>query len=79
MEENNNNKKQRKCMNETQTADYLALSTETLQRLRGKGGGPIFIKNPVCRRVLYDITDFDVWMSERKVRNTVQGCEMPNA
>jgi predicted nucleic acid-binding Zn ribbon protein len=50
-------------------AKHVQLSTATLERLRVKGGGPIFI-NPVPDRVVYAVEDLDAWMMSRRRRST---------
>ncbi len=58
----------RRYMSETQAAEYLGLSDKTLQRYRGNGKGPPYIK---CGgRVLYDVLDCDLWMCGQKVQST---------
>jgi predicted DNA-binding transcriptional regulator AlpA len=58
----------RRYLSEKQAADYLGLSDKTLQRHRGAGSGPQFVK---CGgRVLYDVIDCDGWMEKQKVQST---------
>jgi len=60
----------RRYMSEKQAADYLGLSNKTLQRYRGNGQGPQFIKCGGRGRILYDIQDCDTWMEAHKVQST---------
>lgn len=58
----------RRYLSEKQAADYLGLSDKTLQRYRGNGQGPQYVK---CGgRVIYDLHDCDGWMESQKVRST---------
>lgn len=58
----------RRYLSERQAADYLGVSDKTLQRYRGSGQGPQFIK--LSGRVLYDVHDCDAWMTSQKVQST---------
>jgi hypothetical protein len=49
-------------------ADYLGLSTSTLNKLRVFGGGPVFLK--LGRRVAYDLGDLDAWLNAKRRRST---------
>ena len=49
-------------------ADYIGLSTSTLNKLRVFGGGPVFLK--LGRRVAYDVADLDAWLASRRRRST---------
>ena len=53
-------------------AEYLRLSTPTLERLRLTGNGPAFAKLTPGRRgsVRYRRTDLDSWLASRLVRST---------
>jgi hypothetical protein len=51
-------------------ATYTGLSASSLNKMRIFGGGPIFIK--YSRRVVYRISDLDVWMNDKRVANTSQ-------
>ena len=55
--------------NTREAANYVRLSTATLERLRVKGDGPVYI-NPVKDRVLYSSQDLDDWMHSRRRRST---------
>jgi predicted DNA-binding transcriptional regulator AlpA len=66
--EHSPNREDRRYLSERQAADYLGISDKTLQRHRGAGTGPQYIK---CGgRVLYDIRDCDSWMESQKVQST---------
>lgn len=49
-------------------AHYTGISASTLNKLRVFGGGPVFLK--LGRRVVYDPTDLDAWLAERRRRST---------
>jgi hypothetical protein len=51
-------------MDETETACALRVSRRTLQRWRGTGEGPAFIRAG-SRRVLYDTTAIERWAGSR--------------
>ncbi|RXG97350.1 helix-turn-helix domain-containing protein [Bradyrhizobium zhanjiangense] len=52
-----------------EAARHVRLSPATLERLRVRGGGPAYI-NPIPSRVIYDVTDLDVWMWSRRRKST---------
>jgi hypothetical protein len=56
-------------LNTREAAKHVRLSTATLERLRVKGGGPIYI-NPVPDRVVYTVADLDAWMASRRRTST---------
>ena len=51
-------------------AAYIGLSKSTLEKMRVTGGGPPFIK--MGKTVVYDVTDLDAWMAERRFRSTAE-------
>ena len=55
-------------LNVDEAAAYVGLSASTLNKLRVFGGGPVFLK--LGRRVAYDVSDLDAWLSERRRRST---------
>ena len=55
-------------INTKQAADYIPCSKSTLDKLRVKGGGPIFVK--VGRSIRYDTVDLDKWIAARKRAST---------
>lgn len=57
-------------MNVVEAAHYTALSKSSLDKLRVYGGGPVYIK--LGKRVVYDRTDLDEWLSSKRVANTAQ-------
>ena len=58
-------------------AEYLKLSTPTLERFRLSGGGPTFAKLTPGPRgsVRYRRADLDAWMASRLVRSTSETSE----
>jgi len=56
-------------LNTREAAKHVRLSTATLERLRVKGGGPVYIK-PVPDRVVYTTSDLDAWMASRRRTST---------
>lgn len=58
-----------RLMTEVETADYLGLTTRTLQAWRVKGGGPPFLR--VSPRVIrYRRVEIDAWLEARRARST---------
>ncbi|MBT4889875.1 MAG: helix-turn-helix domain-containing protein [Rhodospirillales bacterium] len=55
-------------LNRVKAAEYLGLSSKTLDRLRISGGGPRYWK--AGSRVMYDQRDLDAWVDERKRSST---------
>ncbi len=55
-----------------EAAGFLGLSASNLNKKRGTGDGPRYMK--LGRRVLYDQRDITTWATERK-RNHTSGCE----
>jgi excisionase family DNA binding protein len=51
-----------------QAAGYLHLARQTLAKLRCVGGSPPFYK--VGRQVLYDRSDLDAWLNDRRRTST---------
>ena len=49
-------------------ADYVGLSPATLETMRIRGGGPLFVK--LGRRVVYRRKHLDAWLDERKRTST---------
>jgi len=49
-------------------AEYLGLSPATLETMRVRGGGPVFVK--LGRRVVYRREDLDSWLEERRRTST---------
>jgi excisionase family DNA binding protein len=55
-------------LDQREAARLLRLSERTLERLRGSGGGPRFVK---CgRSVRYRETDLEAWIAQRVVSST---------
>jgi hypothetical protein len=55
---------EQRYLDESTTARHLNVSARTLQRWRTEGGGPAFIRAGL-RRVLYDATEIERWVSSR--------------
>ena len=55
-------------LNSRQAADYLGLSTRTLDRFRVSGDGPVFLK--FGGRVRYLREDLDAWARSRRRAST---------
>ena len=51
-------------------AAYMGLSKSTIEKMRVTGCGPVFIK--MAKTVVYDVTDLDIWMAERRFRSTAE-------
>jgi len=47
-----------------QAAEYCGLSKSLLDKLRCKGGGPVFIR--LGRSVVYSTDDLDAWLSANR-------------
>ena len=52
-------------------AEYLGLSPATLETLRCRGGGPVFVK--LGRRVVYRREDLEAWMERERRASTSAG------
>ena len=57
------------ALNTQQAAEYTGLASATLETLRCRGNGPVFVRYS-RRAVRYKIVDLDRWMIERTVANT---------
>jgi predicted DNA-binding transcriptional regulator AlpA len=57
-----------------ETAEYLGLSTSTLERMRVNGTGPVFQKlGPGKRaRVAYRRSDIEAWLQKQRFTSTAQ-------
>jgi hypothetical protein len=55
-------------LNNAEAAKFLNLSPRTLEKLRVIGGGPRFRK--FGRRVLYAMTDLEIWANARSFETT---------
>ena len=51
-------------------AEHCNSTKSTFEKLRVTGGGPPFIK--MGKTVVYDVTDLDAWMAERRFRSTAE-------
>jgi predicted DNA-binding transcriptional regulator AlpA len=56
--------------NQHEASVFLRLSERTLERLRGRGGGPKYSR--LGRRVVYRRADLDAWVASRSFDNTTQ-------
>jgi hypothetical protein len=59
-----------KLLNSEEAADVLGISESMLNKARGKGAGPHFVK--VGTRVLYDQRDLDKFIAARRQRSTAE-------
>ncbi|MBF0296779.1 MAG: helix-turn-helix domain-containing protein [Magnetococcales bacterium] len=59
---------QRPKLKRPDAAQYMGISTSTLEKFACTGGGPQFIK--LGKTVLYDPSDLDSWLEARKVSST---------
>jgi predicted DNA-binding transcriptional regulator AlpA len=57
-------------LNTDEAARYCGLAKATLDQLRSKGGGPIYIK--LGRRVIYDTADLDQWLAAQKFKSSAE-------
>lgn len=51
-----------------EAAAHLGLSKSTLDKLRVRGGGPLFLR--LGRRVVYDLADLEIWAAMGRCANT---------
>ncbi len=52
-------------------AELLGMSRRTLEKWRGEGSGPPFLK--LGRRVLYSVADLEAWVRSRRRQSTSEG------
>ncbi len=52
-------------------AELIGMSRRTLEKWRGEGAGPPFLK--LGRRVLYSVADLEDWIRSRRRRSTSEG------
>lgn len=50
-------------------AEYVGLAQSTLEKLRGSGQGPRFVRLS-AKSVGYDLADLDKWLDSRKAEST---------
>ena len=55
-------------VNEVTAASITGISVSSLQKMRGRGDGPIYAK--LGNRVRYRLCDLDTYIAERIVANT---------
>jgi len=58
----------RRVLRTPEAAAYCGSSESTFEKLRLKGGGPVYSK--LGRRVVYRIEDLDVWLAENRRKST---------
>lgn len=51
-----------------EAAAYCGSSASTFEKLRLRGGGPVYCK--IGRRVVYRVEDLDAWLAENRRRST---------
>jgi hypothetical protein len=51
---------------------FPALTVGYLQKLRNKGGGPVYSK-PTDKRVIYRRADIEAWLNASRVSSTSEG------
>jgi predicted DNA-binding transcriptional regulator AlpA len=56
-------------MRTPQAAEYVGLSKSTLEKLRGKGNGPVYHKAGP-KIVVYRPEDLDAWLTSQRRRST---------
>ena len=57
-------------VNTKRAARLLGISPRTLEKWRGQGTGPQFLK--FGKRVVYSVTDIEAWMRSRRRRSTAE-------
>jgi hypothetical protein len=57
-----------KYLGKRAAAEYLTISTVTLDRLRSTGRGPTYAR-PI-RKIIYDVHDLDAWMQRHQRAST---------
>ena len=55
-------------LNVAGAAGYVGVSQSYMNKLRGTGGGPVFIK--VGKRVVYAVSDLDRWLATLRREST---------
>jgi predicted DNA-binding transcriptional regulator AlpA len=53
-----------------EAADYTGLAAATLNKLRVRGDGPLYIRPGGSRRVVYDTADLDAWLQASRRKST---------
>jgi predicted DNA-binding transcriptional regulator AlpA len=59
-------------LNVDEAAEYTGLAKSTLNKYRGSGVGPRFIRPGGARRVVYDTADLDAWLQASRYQSTSQ-------
>ena len=52
----------------SKASEMFGLSESYLNKLRSKGGGPVFLK--IGKRVIYNLNDFKNWLKKHERKNT---------
>jgi predicted DNA-binding transcriptional regulator AlpA len=58
----------RRMLRTREAAEYCGSSASTFEKLRLRGGGPIYSK--IGRRVVYRLEDLDAWLAANRRRST---------
>ena len=61
----------RRILRTSQAAEYVGLSSSTLEKMRLADGGPRFLRLG-SRAVGYDIADLDDWLDQQKKSSSVK-------
>lgn len=59
---------QHRMLRTREAAEYCGSSASTFEKLRLKGGGPVYSK--IGRRVVYRVEDLDAWLAANRRRST---------
>jgi predicted DNA-binding transcriptional regulator AlpA len=68
----------RRVLRTPQAAEYVGLSSSTLEKFRLSGQGPIYHKSGP-KIVVYYPDDLDRWLHARRRRSTSDQCEQASA
>ena len=63
-------------MTPAEAARYLRLAVTTLAKARCWGGGPVFLR--LGRRIGYNRSDLDAWLSVRRAKSTSDAARLPS-
>jgi predicted DNA-binding transcriptional regulator AlpA len=58
-----------RILRQREAAKYIGLAESTLEKRRGTGDGPRFVKLGT-RAIGYDVRDLDAWLEEQKRAST---------
>ncbi len=62
------NEPKQQMLRTAEAAEYCGSSASTFEKLRLKGGGPVYSK--IGRRVVYRVEDLDAWLAANRRRST---------